>query len=138
MKTPISMMEDIAAQIIESTSLLEVIYKQSDENHETDCAISCLIRSLRQTIDKANGYVTELDGLHTSNFKTRNNSSDDISNDIFDAVISVGKAKEVAHQLSEGCFTDKDSNKPECILSAVVFDYINETQRTLKIIESKI
>lgn len=138
MKTPISMMEDIAAEIIESTSLLEVIYKESEENHETDSAITCLIRSLHQTLDKANRYAAALDSSNTSNLATLKNSSDDLSNDIFDAVISASKAKEVVHQLSEGCFTDKDSDKPECILSAVVFDYINETHRILKNIESKI
>ncbi len=56
MKSPLQMMEDISAQLIENTSLLELIYKNSNENPEIDCAMACLIRSLRKTSDKASEY----------------------------------------------------------------------------------
>lgn len=59
-KTPTEMMEVITSEIIEAGTLLETIYRNSNENHETDCAISCLIRSLNSTRDKTNIYVDEL------------------------------------------------------------------------------
>ena len=40
MNTPVQMLETISADIIENTVLLETIYKNSSEDHETDCAIA--------------------------------------------------------------------------------------------------
>lgn len=57
MKTPLDMMEDISAQLIENASLLELIYQNSAEEPETDCALACLIRSLRATSNKATEYI---------------------------------------------------------------------------------
>lgn len=62
MKTPVQMLEDVAAEIIENTSLLELIYKNSNEEHETDCAMACLIRSMQKTLDTANEYIGMLSG----------------------------------------------------------------------------
>ncbi|MCR2795915.1 hypothetical protein NQ094_07730 [Enterobacter kobei] len=42
MKTPIKMLEDIAAEITESTSLLEVVMRISELPPEAGNAISCL------------------------------------------------------------------------------------------------
>lgn len=62
MKTPfpIEMLEAVASDIIENTVLLEVIYKNSSENYETDCAIACLIRSMQKTVDNMNEFIQEL------------------------------------------------------------------------------
>ena len=60
-KTPNQMIEELSAEIIESTSLLEIIYKNSDEQPETDCAIACLLRSLYMTKEKADLFVKNLD-----------------------------------------------------------------------------
>lgn len=62
MKTPfpIEMLETIAAGIAENTVLLELIYKNSNEDHETDCAIACLIRSMQKTVDNMNEFIQEL------------------------------------------------------------------------------
>lgn len=62
MKTPfpIEMLETIAAGIAENTVLLELIYKNSNEDHETDCAIACLIRSMKKTLDTTNEYIKSL------------------------------------------------------------------------------
>ena len=60
MKTPVQMFEAVASDIIENTVLLEVIYKQSNENYETDCAMACLIRSMQKTIDNMNEYIKAL------------------------------------------------------------------------------
>lgn len=60
MKTPVQMLEAVASDIIENTVLLEVIYKNSSENYETDCAIACLIRSMQKTVDNMNEFIQEL------------------------------------------------------------------------------
>ncbi|WP_439412953.1 hypothetical protein [Enterobacter ludwigii] len=62
MKTPILMLEDIAAQIIENTSLLEFIFLNSPDSGETDNALACLIRSLHKTIESAYDYIDNYDG----------------------------------------------------------------------------
>jgi tRNA C32,U32 (ribose-2'-O)-methylase TrmJ len=54
------MLEAVASDVIENTVLLEVIYKNSSENYETDCAIACLIRSMQKTVDNLNEYIQEL------------------------------------------------------------------------------
>lgn len=50
MKTPspVGMLEAVAADIAENTVLLELIYKHSNEDHETDCAMACLICSMKK------------------------------------------------------------------------------------------
>ncbi len=59
MKTSVQMLEDVAAEIIENTVLLELIYKNSNEDQETDCAMACLIRSMKKTLDITNEYIKE-------------------------------------------------------------------------------
>lgn len=59
-KSPLKMIEELTAEIIESTSLLEMIYSNSNENPETDCAIACLLRSLYKTKDKAESFAEDL------------------------------------------------------------------------------
>lgn len=59
MKTPVNVIEDITAQIAEGKTLLESIYRESDENEKTDCYIACLLRSLEKTIDNAREYVLQ-------------------------------------------------------------------------------
>lgn len=61
MKTPIDMLHDIATQISEGNTLLEMIYKNTDEcDEKTDSAIACLIRSLDKTRETAYVYIEEL------------------------------------------------------------------------------
>lgn len=60
MKTPVQMLDTVASDTIESIVLLEVIYKNSSENYETDCAMACLIRSMQKTVDNINEYIQEL------------------------------------------------------------------------------
>jgi hypothetical protein len=60
MKTPIEMLESVNAEIIENTALLELIYKNSAEDPQLDCAIACLLRSLYRTREKAEIYVEEI------------------------------------------------------------------------------
>lgn len=56
----IAMLEDLAAEIHESTSLLELIFKNSPDMGETDNALACLIRSMIKTGEKAYEYVEQL------------------------------------------------------------------------------
>ncbi|MFV0568509.1 MAG: helix-turn-helix domain-containing protein [Citrobacter portucalensis] len=61
MKTPLDMFHDIVAQISEGNTLLEMIYKNSEEmNEETDCGLACLIRSFNKTRETAYAYIEEL------------------------------------------------------------------------------
>ncbi|MCK7174365.1 hypothetical protein L8P05_10560 [Enterobacter cloacae] len=59
MKKPISMLEDIAAEITENTSLLEVIHRINEFSPEADNAIACLIRSMNKTCETAYAYVEQ-------------------------------------------------------------------------------
>ncbi|MDJ6542618.1 helix-turn-helix domain-containing protein [Salmonella enterica] len=59
MKSPVRMIEDIAAQISEGRVLLQNIYRESEENEKTDCSIACLLRSLDKTIDNAYSYASQ-------------------------------------------------------------------------------
>lgn len=61
MKTPVQMLETVAVEIIENTVLLEIIYKNSNEDQEIDCAIACLIRSMQKTLDITNEYIKAYD-----------------------------------------------------------------------------
>lgn len=65
MKTPVQMLDAVASDIIENIVLLEVIYKNSSENYETDCAIACLIRSMQKTVDNMNEFIQELGSVST-------------------------------------------------------------------------
>ncbi|WHW84118.1 hypothetical protein PXV97_09860 [Citrobacter freundii] len=60
MKTPVEIVESVAADIVENTSLLEVIYRNYELPPEADNAIACLIRSMQKTLDGVNEYVTML------------------------------------------------------------------------------
>lgn len=60
MNNPIQMLETVSADIIENKVLLEIIYKNSNEDHETDCAMACLIRSMQKTLDTTNEFIKTL------------------------------------------------------------------------------
>lgn len=60
-KSAIAMLEDIASEIRESTSLLELIFKNSPDMGETDNALACLIRSMLKTGERAYGYIEVLE-----------------------------------------------------------------------------
>ncbi|EMD6814801.1 hypothetical protein VRT12_003343 [Citrobacter koseri] len=60
MKTPVEMIESVAADICESTSLLEIIYRNYELPPEADNAIACLIRSMQKTNETAYGYIEQL------------------------------------------------------------------------------
>lgn len=57
----IAMLEDLAAEIHESTSLLELIFKNAPDMGETNNALACLIRSMIKTGEKAYGYISQIE-----------------------------------------------------------------------------
>ncbi|TKV14796.1 hypothetical protein FDX04_11945 [Citrobacter sp. wls615] len=75
MKTPVEIVESVAADIVENTSLLEVIYRNYELPPEAGNAIACLIRSMQKTLDGVNEYVTMLPQESITRNASANNSS---------------------------------------------------------------
>ncbi|EMO6448673.1 TPA: hypothetical protein SHS77_004151 [Raoultella planticola] len=136
MNTPVQMLETISADIIENTVLLETIYKNSSEDHETDCAIACLIRSMKKTLDTANEYINTLSDVSAP--PQRDESGADIVDDVFHATITARKLEELAHIYNEAYFTDEDNGKPAMYMASVIFDYAIKVCSELKNIEAKL
>ena len=135
MKTPINMLESIAADVVESTSLLEVIYRNNELPPEVDNAIACLIRSMQKTNETAYEYVEQL----SKNIAGKENVSNlDIIDDVFDAVITAKKLEALTHTYSESYFTDEDSDNPVCYMAAAINDYSMQGCDELKKIQSKL
>ncbi|MFV5076178.1 hypothetical protein ACJ42O_005980 [Klebsiella pneumoniae] len=136
MKTPlpIEMLETIAADIAENTVLLELIYKHSSEDHETDCAMACLIRSMKKTLDTTNEYIKSL----SESPPQREHGESDISDEIFHATVTARKLEELAHIYNEVYFTDGDNGKPAMYMASAIFDYAIKVSSELKSIEAKL
>ncbi|HHC3377331.1 hypothetical protein ACLEXO_09350 [Klebsiella pneumoniae complex sp. WS2972] len=135
MKTPspVGMLETISADIAENTVLLELIYKHSNEDHETDCAMACLIRSMKKTLDTTNEYIKLL-----SESPQREHGESDISDEIFHATVTARKLEELAHIYNEVYFTDSDNGKPVMYMASTIFDYAIKVSSELKSIEAKL
>lgn len=69
MKTPKQMLEEIAGEMMDAEILLEVLYSNTDNSAETDAGISCIVRSLLNTNEKAQGYIERLSGISAPNRK---------------------------------------------------------------------
>lgn len=135
MKTPINMLESIAADVVESTSLLEVIYRNNELPPEADNAIACLIRSMQKTNETAYEYVEQL----SKNIAGKSNdSSIDIIDDILNAITSAKKTEELTRIYIESYFTDKDNDNPQCFMADAIHDYAHKACTELKDIESKL
>lgn len=136
MKTPVQMLEAVASDVIENTVLLEVIYKNSSENYETDCAIACLIRSMQKTVDNMNEFIQELGRVSAPPHQEK--SEGDIADDVFHATITARKLEELAHVYNEVYFTDEDNGKPAMYMASAIFDYAIKVCSELKNIEAKL
>ncbi|MFH3002817.1 hypothetical protein [Klebsiella aerogenes] len=138
MKTPlpIEMLEDVSAEIIENASLLEVIYRTADMEPEADNAVACLIRSMQKTLEKAHGYIEML--AANPDTPPAGTGRPDISDDVFDAVVTAKKLKELAHIYTENYFTDADNENPAFYMAAVIYDYSIEVCKEIQNIESKL
>ena len=133
---PIGMLETIAANIAENTVLLELIYKHSNEDHETDCAMACLIRSMKKTLDTTNEYIKSLSDSPAP--PQREHGESDISDEIFHATVTARKLEELAHIYNEVYFTDGDNGKPAMYMASAIFDYAIKVSSELKSIEAKL
>ena len=111
MKTPKQMLEEITGEMMDAGILLEILYKNTDNSPDTDAGISCVVRSLLNTNEKAQAYIERL---------------------------TANKLEEVAHIYCESYFTDKDSDNPSCHMSAIVYDYAQRVCSELKNIEAKL
>lgn len=60
MKTPLQMLIDIASEMTDAAITLELIYRNTDNTCETDSGITCVVRSLLRTNDKAQEYIEQL------------------------------------------------------------------------------
>ncbi|WP_334650345.1 hypothetical protein [Klebsiella pneumoniae] len=136
MKTPspVGMLETISADIAENTVLLELIYKHSNEDHETDCAMACLIRSMKKTLDTTNEYIK----LLSESPPQREHGESDISDEIFHATVTARKLEDLAHIYNEVYFTDSDNGKPVMYMASTIFDYTIKVSSELKSIEAKL
>ncbi|HDH1459019.1 TPA: hypothetical protein PIT96_003168 [Klebsiella michiganensis] len=135
MKTPVQMLETVAAEIIENTVLLEIIYKNSNEDQETDCAMACLIRSMQKTLDITNEYIKAYD---KASAPQQEKGETDIADDVFHATITARKIEELAHVYNEVYFTDEDNGKPAMYMASAILDYAVKVSSELKNIEAKL
>ncbi|WP_393950326.1 hypothetical protein [Kluyvera intermedia] len=137
MKTPINMLESLAADITENTSLIEVIYRNNELPPEVDNAIACLIRSMQKTNETAYEYIESL-----SNNPKLNACADSdkfgLTNAIFDAVITAKKLEALSHTYSDSYFSDKDNDNPACYMAATIFDYAIKICAELKAIQLRL
>ncbi|HDX8328223.1 TPA: hypothetical protein ROU58_000475 [Raoultella ornithinolytica CD1_MRS_4] len=60
MKTPKQMLEEITGEMMDAGILLEILYKNTDNSPDTDAGISCVVRSLLNTNEKAQAYIERL------------------------------------------------------------------------------
>lgn len=137
MKTPspIQMLEDVSAEIIENTSLLEVIYRTADMEPEADNAVACLIRSMQKTLEKAHGYI---EMLAANPAPQRIQGGDDISDIVFEAGIDSKNLKELASNFLQNYFSDKDNGNPRIYMASVIHDYAVKVCDEIESIESKL
>lgn len=138
MKTPTEILESVAADIVENTSLLEVIYRINELPPEADNAIACLIRSMQKTLDGINEYVSMLPNPTRNEEVKGSINLDDIADDVFHATITANKLDQLTHIYNESYFTDKDSDDPKCLMSATIYDYARKVKDELKTIETKL
>lgn len=132
MKTPVEIVESVAADIVENTSLLEVIYRNYELPPEADNAIACLIRSMQKTLDGVNEYVTMLPPESITRNASANNSSAGASKRLTSGVLN-SWATEAGNCKMAVC------NAMDCIpqeLSAIgtltiVFEKLDELQEVI-------
>ncbi|CDZ82722.1 hypothetical protein BN1086_00808 [Citrobacter koseri] len=139
MKTPLDMLHDIVAQISESNTLLEMIYKSTEEmNEDTDCGLACLIRSFDKTRETAYAYIEELAKNEKAKSPPLRGNRDDIADDVFYATLGAAKLRELAHVYNESYFSGKDSDDADCLMASLIFDNAIKVHDLLKSIEAKL
>ncbi|CAA0273442.1 MULTISPECIES: hypothetical protein [Klebsiella] len=135
MKTPLQMLIDIASEMTDAAITLELIYRNTDNTCETDSGITCVVRSLLRTNDKAQEYIEQ---LSDASAPQQEKGERDIADDVFHATITARKLEELAHVFNEVYFTDKDNGKPAMYMASAIFDYAIKVCSELKSIEAKL
>ncbi|WKM71854.1 hypothetical protein Q2T70_26435 [Klebsiella oxytoca] len=65
MKTPKQMLEEIAGEMTDAQISLEFLYQNTNSSAEVESIVSCTIRSLIYTNNKAQRYIEELGSAST-------------------------------------------------------------------------
>lgn len=65
MKTPKQMLEEIAGEMTDAQISLEFLYQKTNSSAEVESIVSCTIRSLIYTNNKAQRYIEELGSAST-------------------------------------------------------------------------
>lgn len=136
MKTPLQMLIDIASEMTDAAITLELIYRNTDNTCETDSGITCVVRSLLRTNDKAQEYIEQLSDASAP--PQQEKGERDIADDVFHATITARKLEELAHVYTEAYFSDKDNGKPAMYMASAIFDYAIKVSSELKSIEAKL
>ncbi|WP_256682240.1 hypothetical protein [Klebsiella michiganensis] len=136
MKTPLQMLIDIASEMTDAAITLELIYRNTDNTCETDSGITCVVRSLLRTNDKAQEYIEQLSDASAP--PQQEKGERDIADDVFHATITARKLEELAHVYTEAYFSDKDNGKPALYMASTIFDYAIKVCSELKSIEEKL
>ncbi|WP_411165664.1 hypothetical protein [Klebsiella oxytoca] len=136
MKTPLQMLIDIASEMTDAAITLELIYRNTDNTCETDSGITCVVRSLLRTNDKAQEYIEQLSDASPP--PQQEKGEHDIADDVFHATITARKLEELAHVYNEVYFTDEDNGKPAMYMASAIFDYAIKVCSELKSIEAKL
>lgn len=137
MKTPLQMLIDIASEMTDAAITLELIYRNTDNTCETDSGITCVVRSLLRTNDKAQEYIEQLSDASAPPPQQEKDESD-IADDVFHATITARKLEELAHVYNEVYFTDEDNGKTTMYMASAIFDYAIKVCSELKSIEAKL
>lgn len=136
MKTPLQMLIDIASEMTDAAITLELIYRNTGNTCETDSGITCVVRSLLRTNDKAQEYIEQLSDASAPPQQEKGET--DIADDVFHATITARKIEELAHVYNEVYFTDEDNGKPAMYMASAILDYAVKVSSGLKNIEAKL
>lgn len=113
--------------------------------HELDlAAIETNLTVINSYLCDAIEANTDRDRIPTNNITNvinvvkDKNKNVDLSNSVFDALISARKIETLTRIALENFFTDKDNDNPQCLMFGVISDYAEQISDQLKDIESKV
>lgn len=67
-----------------------------------------------------------------------NGNNGNIADDVFYATLSAAKLRELVSVYNESYFAGKDSDDPDCLMAALIFDNAIKTHELLQKIETKL
>ncbi|EGG3069939.1 hypothetical protein MOR33_003622 [Salmonella enterica] len=149
MKTPLNMLEEILSEIMENTSLLEMIIRNAPDMGETDNALACLVRAMEKTTEKTQAYI-ESNYHHgntadTSSVRQEKSSktATEINIDVIDALdgalLNINKIYTVGSRYSDAVFADRDESEDEnCLIIRTLIDFAGIARNKLKTAEAEL